>query len=137
MTAYLDASVVIAALLDDVHTKAASELLRRQSLVVASAWTGCEVTASLNRFVRTGRITRAVADDAEARYGQWFAGGAVEFGAEDAFAARRLLQNAETSLRAADALHLAIAWRLSLPLATFDRGLADAGREIGLVVLGA
>jgi predicted nucleic acid-binding protein len=38
-------------------------------------------------------------------------------------------------LRTLDALHLAIALRESLALATADRGLADAAKKLGMKVM--
>ena len=40
----------------------------------------------------------------------------------------------DLALRAPDALHLAVAGRLDVPLGTLDRRLATAARELGVAV---
>lgn len=55
----------------------------------------------------------------------------------DVPSAGRLLRRTRTALRTPDALHLAVAVRLGVTLATFDQTLADAAREAGHHVTGA
>ena len=53
----------------------------------------------------------------------------------DIHVATNALRRLDLNLRAPDAIHIAIALRLGLTLATFDERMAAAARELGLAVL--
>jgi hypothetical protein len=58
----------------------------------------------------------------------------VDIQASDARLAYIYVRRFDLRLRAPDALHLAIARRLDVPLVTLDRRLAAAARELGIAV---
>jgi uncharacterized protein len=59
----------------------------------------------------------------------------VPLGTEHLAAVRQLAARSGVPLRTLDALHLAFAMGLGAPIATFDRRLADAARDLGADVL--
>ena len=135
MIAYLDASALVPLLVSDKHTAAARRLVQNAEPVI-SRWTAAEVTSALNRLIRIGRIGAQDAARAEEAVDEMLATTSViELAAGDAALARHLLRQVAAPLRAADALHLAIAVRLDRPLASFDETLRAAALEVGVVTL--
>ncbi len=139
MRVYLDASVIVASVLDETNSASAVELIDRyidtvitSDLAMAEvsrrspagcAWVNSPKTspggcsASRHRRVpdrRHAPITPTDIRDAD-----------------------RLIRRLDLKLRAPDAIHLAVAARLEATLLTFDAGLADAARVLNRPVLGA
>jgi predicted nucleic acid-binding protein len=61
----------------------------------------------------------------------------VEATNSDVVVATGLARRLERSLRAPDALHLAITRRIGAQLLTFDKSMASAARSLGIAVLKA
>ena len=59
----------------------------------------------------------------------------VDIEAQDIRYAETLLRRFEFNLRAPDALHIALARRVSLPLATFDQNMAACAKALGLTLV--
>lgn len=103
---------------------------------MVSGWVDTEVSGALARKRRMGLLTtereaeaRALWRVAQASLLQTVMISAADFGVAAQLCARR-----ELNLRGADALHLAIVQRESFMLATFDHGMAEAARQIGITV---
>lgn len=136
MTLYLDASVTVAALITDALSHRAHKVLGQTSGVLLSHWTLAESSSALNRIQRIGGLDAAGRSQVEKYLENWAAQGVVvPLRPADIPAARALLLRTSTALRAGDALHLAIALRLRVALATFDVVLAEAAAEAGLEVV--
>ena len=132
MTVYLDTSVLISALSSDDNTPRARRWLREAPSVIVSGWTVAEFGAVIRRQARVGRVDRDAVATAE-RSLQIIVdqpGAFRPVSAADIIEASRLVRLHEP-LRAPDALHLAVANRLGLAIATFDQGLAQAARQAG------
>ena len=104
--------------------------------MVISTWALAEASAVLALKVRQGVLTASQRDQAERRVALLAANPLLVLPTEpaDVIEARSLVLAAQ-SQRAADALHLAIALRLSLEIATFDEGLKQAASAAGCGVV--
>lgn len=136
MSDYLDTSLLVSLIVEDDHSGAALAYLDQGPEVMTSGWAAAEFSSALGIQQRMGRID---ADDraiAEARLDQWlsgtFAGAALV--PEDATEARAMLRTTSMPLRAPDALHLVICWRLGATLVSFDVRMVEAARELGVPV---
>jgi predicted nucleic acid-binding protein len=134
---YLDASVLLPILIEEPMSAAVDAfLLAGGQEFVVSDFAAVEVAAALSRLVRTGRLA---ASDAAARLADfeiWRAATTSpgEIHAADIRLAYAYVRRFDLALRAPDAVHLAIARRLDVPLVTLDRRLAAAARELDIAV---
>ena len=136
MIRYPDTSVLVAALTNEAATDRAQDWLGDADAgrLMLSGWTVVEFSSALAIKERRRTITSAERAAALARFGVIRAANAelVEPVARDYADAAKLIDDFTTKLRAADALHLAIARRFDAVLWTLDKDMADAGTVIGL-----
>jgi predicted nucleic acid-binding protein len=99
-----------------------------------SAFGAAEFAAIVSRLLRTGTVTRPMAEAALTLFDAWRAANTMEVAVapEDHAVAAGFVRRFETKLAAPDALHLAIAQRLGLPLLTFDTSQAAAALSLGI-----
>ena len=131
MTVLLDTSVLVAAFTPDLHTEAAERLLLRSERFLVSDWAAAEFSSAVRIKVRQGIVREDGLENVEAAFDGWVRslGGRQRLSADDAVQARAMIVR-RAGLRAPDALHIAIAVRLSATLATFDDRQANvAGLE--------
>jgi predicted nucleic acid-binding protein len=137
LSCYLDASVVLPALLKEPASPAVDSFMStvEQELLV-SDFAAAEVASALSRLVRTGRLQPEEGTASLADFDAWRAAMATpaEIHAADVRLAEVFVRRFDLGLRAPDALHLAIARRLDATLITLDRRLADAARELGVSI---
>ena len=132
---YLDASVVVPLIIAETSSEQMYAWLERESDICLSQWTISEVSSALSHHFRTGRIDAEEREAAEAALNQTVQDFQLaDIDDDDVIAARALLR-LDTTLRAPDALHLAIVGRLDCTLATYDRRLAASARAIGMAVV--
>lgn len=135
MSAYLDASVLLPTLVEEPGSAAVDAfLLAASQELFISDFAAAEVASALSRLVRMGLLD---ADDASARladFDVWRAAASspADIHAADARLAYIYAKRFDLALRTSDALHLALARRLDVPLVTLDRRLAAAARELGV-----
>lgn len=133
MITYLDACVIVPMLVQDDHSARVDQWLKTRPATAYSLWTLAEVSSALSHQVRTSRLSEetrlAVEMELEHRFDPSSPSASVL--AEDFLVARELLI-ANASLRTPDALHLAIARREGMALATLDRTLAEAAPFAGV-----
>ena len=133
---YVDTSVLVAALTNEAQTARMQAWLGRQSTgdLGISEWVATEFSAALSMKVRGGFIDQRQRAEVLAKFTNLVA---------DAFAmlpittnqfrtAARFADQAATGLRAADALHLAVAADHGASIATLDRQLAKAATTLGV-----
>jgi predicted nucleic acid-binding protein len=131
----VDASVAVAAVLEEAHTEAARAILRRVAnvgAVVPNLW-HFEVGQTLLVAERHGRLTAAERETAQSLLLDLPV--AVDAGTW-ARAMRDTIELAsEQRLSLYDAAYLELSRRSNVPLATFDADLRRAAAAIGVVLL--
>ena len=133
MSFVLDASVVVAWLLedeDDPVARVALERLDTEPALVPQAW-HVEVRSALLGAERRGRLRPVQADDCLGRAKE------IPVQTDSSPDLDRAFTLARTRrLSVYDALYLELALRTGTPLATLDRALADAARAESLALVG-
>jgi uncharacterized protein len=135
LSVYFDASVILSLLVDDALTARAEAYVARENPTpTISDWAAAEVSAAIGVRLRRGELDLAGATKALSQFDIWRSATATRctVTADDAVAADSFLRRLDLTLRAPDALHLAIARRLTAPLATFDTRMADAAIALGI-----
>jgi predicted nucleic acid-binding protein len=136
LSIYLDASVAVPLVASETHSDA---LLRwwtgvGPGLLTVSPWVTAEVVSALSLKVRVRAIDLAQRARAQATWNEYcerdFA--SVEIRQEDFEAVALFCADPERKLRAPDALHLAIAERAGLDVATLDHTMLSAAPALGI-----
>lgn len=134
MSAYLDASVLLPAFMEEPASAAVDAyIFGAGGEFLVSDFAATEVASAISRLVRMRVLS---ADDAGHRLSEfeiWRAAttSPIDLQSSDARLAYALVRRFDLMLRAPDALHLAIARRLDATLVTLDRKLALAARNLG------
>jgi uncharacterized protein len=136
---YLDSSFIVAALVDDEpYSKMARQWLRDhvESDLAISRWVETEVASAASMKVRTKDLTLEKRAEFLQNWHQFRDASLatvlienVDFETATLFASRY-----ELSLRASDALHIALAHKSSCTLVTLDKKMADAAVILGVPV---
>lgn len=136
MTVYADTSVLLSAFTIDALTDRARRWLQTAPSLRVSSWAAAEFSAAALRKVRLGELDQDGLVQAESLMDRMIRDprAYVIVTKEDVVEARRLVRLLPP-LRAPDALHLATAQRLRLPMATFDAGLVKAAVAVGVEVV--
>jgi predicted nucleic acid-binding protein len=132
---YLDTSVLGALFFREPNAVELLALLEKsQDKLVVSAWTLTEMASVGALKERTGRTSPVERAAALAAFHRFVADSLtlVELDPGDFRTAAVLLDAPTLSLRAGDALHLAVARRLRAQLFTLDRRQAGAARHYGI-----
>ena len=136
---YCDASALVKLYVPEAGSDELNQALRKRRDVLISDLAVTEIVSSLARRRREGALTAAIAARLHRAILSHAGKGVyrrVELLPETHREAERLLLAAESvALRAADALHLALAISGdAASVLTYDRRLADAARTVGLTV---
>jgi uncharacterized protein len=134
---YLDTSVIVALLTDDLlHTRADRFFRDDRSISVISDFASAEFTAVIARRVRVGTIAADQARTGFSLLDAWGARSAVrvEICAADVAIAETFLRRLDLVLQAPDAIHIAIAQRIGATLVTFDRQMEAGARALGMAI---
>jgi predicted nucleic acid-binding protein len=135
---YLDTCVLLALLTPEVHSPAASAFLEQAADTLAiSPWSATELHSALALKVRTGALSATDADRVLEVFESSLAPGLLwlDLEADDFRNANACLRGWSTSLRAADALHLAIAAGRGATLCSLDAPFVQAAQQLGLSAL--
>jgi|SRR5271166_1066130 len=133
---YLDTSLLVAALTNEVESRRMQEWLGEQDShrLAISDWVATEFSSALSIKLRTGQIEAGHRADALAMLTRLTADSIailpvsrLQFRTAARFADQYAL-----GLRAGDALHLAICADHGATLCTLDRRLGDAGSALGV-----
>lgn len=135
MTLYLDTSVLVSVLAHEWASERTRAWLGRQAAgdLVISDWVVTEVSSALAIKLRTKAIDESQRADALAAFRRLADQSLMIVPVDRAHftAAARLVDQATLGLRAADALHLAVALDHAATLCTQDRRLAEAAIKVG------
>jgi predicted nucleic acid-binding protein len=129
---YLDTSVVVALLLQDMHSSRADAwLIRTKPTFLISDFCSVEFAAVVSRRVRMNGLTVENAGLALRKFDDWLARPVqvMRCTPEQMAAAGQIVRDFTTKLSAPDAIHLAITRHLGATLATFDDRLAGAAQR--------
>jgi predicted nucleic acid-binding protein len=140
LSVYLDASVLVALFTDDPHTARADAAIRAQTpVLVVSDFAAAEFASAIARRVRMGRIEADAARLAFSTFDGWAARIAerVEMKPEDVVAAEAYLRRLDLTLRAPDALNIAVAERVGAALMTFDVKMVASAQALGVALVDA
>ena len=137
MNAYLDASALVPALVQEQYSAAIDAFRSQRHTLFVSEFAAAEVSAALSRIVRMGEIEANAAEQLLAHFDAWRAAEPedVVIEASDLRRATRFVRRFNLMLRAPDALHAAVCQRLGLTLVTLDQRLARAAGALGIPVL--
>lgn len=135
--AYLDTSVLVASLTEEVHTAATQRWLAQHSGrgLMISDWTITEFSAAFALKLRTKAISAKVRTEALAIFSSMVTRSLIVLPVEsqDFRDAARLADHEKIGLRSGDALHLAIAFNQGATLYTLDRRMVPA-KQLGIAV---
>ena len=136
MSIYLDASVLVPRFVEEPESATVDAYFARSPDWVVSDFAAAEVASALSRLVRMSLLAAADAYDALGDFEIWRAAASstADVHAADIRLAYAYVRRFDLMLRAPDALHLAIARRLDATLATLNRRLANAARDLGIAV---
>lgn len=134
---YLDTSFIAPAFAAEARSEAVLNWLGIQSngLLYLSSWTAAELAGAMGRKVRRRDLTATQADEALAAFDFWRNENCLPLEADDddIRRAEAFARIYDSGLRAADALHLALAKRHgNLITVTYDEGLLKAAAGFGL-----
>ena len=132
---YLDTCVLLAVLTPEVHTQVATQALAQApSTPAISPWTTTELHSALGLKVRTGALNTSQADAVLEAYQHTLAPALLMLDIEerDFRHADACLRSWPAGLRAADALHLAIAAGRGATLCSLDARFVGAAKGLGL-----
>jgi predicted nucleic acid-binding protein len=133
---YLDTSLLVSALTREAATAKTQAWLGSQSLdsLFISDWVITEFSSALSIKLRTGQISAPHRAEAMALFNRHASQSftTVSIGPEHFRLAARFADRHELSLRAGDALHLAVAGENGLRMISLDRKLVDAAIALGI-----
>ncbi|MDE8650916.1 type II toxin-antitoxin system VapC family toxin [Novosphingobium album (ex Liu et al. 2023)] len=138
MSHYLDASVLVALLTDELASEKAARFVgeARQPLYVSDFARG-EVASAISRLVRMGGLDAADAGERLTAFEEWCATAARPLATEaaDIRLAALLVARFALALRMPDAIHLAAAQARSMTLVTLDQRMAEKAAALGIAVV--
>ena len=135
---YVDTSVLIAYLMPEPASAVAEQfMLSTGEALAISSWTETELLSALGIKLRTGKLDMAAAGDVIDTYSRLVAPNLMRLAIDetDHRQAIMLLEGWRTALRAGDGLHLAIAAAHGATVCTLDRGMAAAGKTLGIPMI--
>lgn len=135
MIAYLDASVLVPLMVVEDSSSAMRRWVASfEGRLIVSEFAASEASSGILKLVRMKLLSAGDATAALSDFDAWrFAvTETIGIGDSDFRAAHLLVRRFETKLRAADAIHLAIARRLDAALVTRDHTLRDAATLLGV-----
>lgn len=138
MSTYLDASVLLALLIEEAGTEAmAAFLATHEDALIVSEFAAAEVASGISRLVRMGALEAGDGHARLADFDAWRGSNTAELDihAPDTRLASAFVRRFDLGLRAPDAVHAALCRRGGHVLVTLDRRLASAAGALGIRVV--
>jgi predicted nucleic acid-binding protein len=138
MSVYLDASVLVALFTVDALTSRADAVLRSvRETPIVSDFAGIELASAVSRRVRAKALAPDDARQVFETFDGWLNRGVQreELRSEDVATADGYLRRLDLTVRAPDALHIAMAQRLDATLLSFDEKMVAVAGSLGVRVL--
>jgi uncharacterized protein len=138
VSVYLDASVLVSLFSNDALTARADGFLRSNpSILIVSDFAAAEFASAIARRVRMRLLTAGDARTAFSIFDEWLPpnAGRAQTTSSDVASAAGFLRRLELTLRAPDAINIAIAQRVGADVMTFDDKMAAGARALGTRVL--
>jgi predicted nucleic acid-binding protein len=132
---YIDTCVLLAVLTPERHTAAAAAFLEQVALPLAiSSWSVTELHSALGIKVRSRALSHQQAETVLQSFERHLAPALLmlDLTPQDFSNANAMLRGWSTTLRAGDALHLAIASARGATLCSFDATFVSAAQRLGL-----
>jgi uncharacterized protein len=134
---YLDTSVLAPFYWTEASSDAVEQLFQQYEPLIISELSEVELISALSRRVRMGEIDRSDAVAISARFQADLDAAfyqRVTVTPRHYAMAKQWMRQFDTPLRTLDALHLAIAAELSMPLITADIGLARSAASLNVAI---
>ncbi|MEQ1707612.1 MAG: type II toxin-antitoxin system VapC family toxin [Terricaulis sp.] len=137
MSLYVDANILVALFTGDALSERASSLVAAQSdTFIVSDVAALEFSSAVARMVRAKVLSPKSAKDTYSDFDLWVgAAESAQIAATDIEAATAIVRRFDINLHGADAIHVAIAMRMSAGLLTLDNKMRSNARKLGLVVI--
>lgn len=138
VTAYLDASALVPLAVEEASSRAVQAFIDAyDGRLLVSEFGAAEASSGLSRLVRMGEIDPADATGALEDLDAWrfVATELVELTPGDLRLAHLMVRRFETKLRAADAVHVAVAKRLGARLVSRDAGMRAGAELVGVIAV--
>lgn len=136
MIRYLDTSLLVAALTPEIETARVQRWLGSvdAETLAVSDWVSTEFSSALSIKLRAGQIRHEDRSAALSAFTRLSASTLMRFAVEPEHLrlAARFVDREELSLRAGDALHLAVASVIGATICTLDRRMAAACSALGI-----
>jgi predicted nucleic acid-binding protein len=132
---YCDAAVLVSLYVPEDTTAAAELLVRGEIAVAVSSLTLLETYVALERKRKAAKLLPNLVTAVRARIEADIANQRLQIHAVEEIdyrSADEISQRVQSPIRSLDALHAAVAQRLSLELITLDRRLYEAARAAGI-----
>lgn len=134
MTVYLDASVLVPLFSTDALSERADRYFDGElPAVYVSDFAAAEFASAVARKVRTLALSVEQARAAFTEFDVWVLTEVtrVQVSPADISVADTFIRRLDLTLRAPDAMHIAMALRLGVTLATFDKAMEESARALG------
>lgn len=138
MNVYFDTSAIVPVFVMDMFSSRIQAFFAAHAPdIFLSDFVSAEFASVVSARVRMKLLTNKIAQEAFANFDAWARRFAVDTPtlSADIREAEIMLRRLDMVLRAPDAIHLAIARRLSAELVTFDKRMADCARALGIAVV--
>jgi len=139
-SAYLDTSVILGLMTQETSTARAETFIRANKQPLSTSdLAAAELASAISRLVRMKEITKAEAAGIFKKFDQWRLQSTriISLESSDILGAETYLRRLDLTLRAADAMHIAMAKRAGATLVTFDIKMATSAAAIGLPLANA
>jgi len=138
LSIYLDTSVLVGLFVShDTFAVRARTLAETPGFTpIVSDFVSTEFASVIARLTRMNNLTGDRAREIFAEFDCWAGGHAdlAEVVSRDIQTAESFIRRLDLNIRAPDAINLAIASRLDVPVATFDRGMAACATALGIAL---